>query len=475
MENSCDLGLYGLGTMGRALALNILGRGFRLAAWSRSPERRAEFSASLGGELASPYIPQSLASLLSSLKRPRKLILILPPEAVDQAMVEILPLMEGGDILIDASASHFKDSLCRAALCSAKGLEYVDLGISGSAQDLRNGPVFMAGASPEAWAELAAILEPLAAKDLRGRPGAARLGLPGSGHFVRMAQGSVEYSGLELLAETYHMMRSFVHLSAEEMRTVYSDWNKSELASRLVGRTADILGVREGGGNSLVDLVLDSPGPVEGGAWSAEAVASFGLAVQSPLALLGVSICARNLSALKDERVVASALLGGPKPAATGERPVLLESLRKALLGASLISLVQAFILLRDGGRRGGLDLDLAGVARLWAASPSTGSALLESVEEAYVRDPALSSPFLDSGLKTLLDSALPGLRKVASKALEGGLPMPGLTSALGFYDSYRSTWLPANLIQALRDGLGGHGYERIDRPRGEIFHSEWK
>lgn len=484
MEKRSAVGLYGLETMGQALALKLLDKGISLSAWSRSPGTRSalagavEAARAAGGGLPGLTIPASLEDFLASLERPRKLILLLPPKAVDEVIQAILPQLEEGDILMDASSSHFADSLRRSAQALARGVQYVDLGISASAEDMRQGPVFMAGASPEAWAALAPILVAAAGQDRQGRAAAGRIGPVGCGHFARMAQGSIEYTDLEVLAETYHLMKSFIHLSAEEMRTVYSEWNKTEVSSRLLGLTADILGVREGDGLSLVDLVLDSPGPdsgAPGSAWAAEAVARAGLDFRSPLGLLGVAISARSLQALKDERVMASALLGGPKTAATGERQVLLENLRKALLATNIIALGQAFLLLRAGAKAQDWDLDLAGVARLWAASRSTGSVLLEIVEEAYQRDPGLASPLLDSRVKTLLDSALPGLRKVSGRAVEGGLPLPSFTSALGFYDSYRSTWLPANLIQALRDGLGGVGYERIDRPRGEIFHSEWK
>lgn len=478
MENLSALGLYGLETMGQALALNLLDKGIRLSAWSRSPGTRAALAAAAGGDRPGLSIPSSLEAFLSSLERPRKVLLLIPPKAIDEVLKAVLPQLGEGDILVDASSSHYADSLSRSALASARGVHYIDLGISASAEDMRQGPVFMAGASPEAWSALAPILEAAAGRDRQARPAAARLGPVGCGHFARMAQGSLEYTDLEILAETYHLMKSFIHLSAEEMRTVYSEWNKTEVSSRLLGLTANILGVKEGGGLSLVDLILDSPGPDSGSpgsAWAAEAVARAGLDIRSPLGLLGVAISARSLQALKDERVMASALLGGPKAAATGERQVLLENLRKALLATSVIALGQAFLLLRAGAKSQGWDLDLSGVARLWASSRSTGSALLELVEEAYLRDSGLASPLLDSKVKVLLDSALPGLRKVSSRAVEGGLPLPSFTSALGFYDSYRSTWLPANLIQALRDGLGGVGYERIDRPRGEIFHSEWK
>jgi 6-phosphogluconate dehydrogenase len=329
----------------------------------------------------------------------------------------------------------------------------------------------MPGGDPEAWPLLRPLLEAIAARTKSGEPCAAWMGPGGAGHFVKMVHNAIEYADMELIAETYHLLRGYVRASHDEMRTVFAEWNKTELSSYLVAITADVLGVMDEDGEPLVEKVLDAAGQKGTGAWAAEAALELG----SPAGLLAEAVFARDLSALKDERVGASAVLGGPKAAPTGERHAMIEDLRKALLAAKIVAYAQGFQLLRRASAERGWGLDLASVALVWREGCIIRSAFLERIAEAYRRESGLPNLVVDSYFKALLDQCMPSLRRVTARAVESGAPVPAFSAAVSFYDGYRSTWLPANLLQALRDRFGAHGYERVDRPRGESFHSEWK
>ncbi len=472
MEHASDVGLYGLAVMGRNLALNILDRGFRLCVYNRSPERAEEFLAEHGAAYPGLCRAASAEELVAALARPRRLILMVKAgEAVDEALLQLLPLLAPGDVVLDGGNSHHRDTERRAALAAPRGVHFVGLGVSGGEEGARNGPSLMPGGDPAAWPLVRPLLESIAAKTASGEPCVAWMGPGGAGHFVKMVHNAIEYADMELIAEAYQLLRSYVRASHDEMRTVFAEWNKTELASYLVGITADVFGVMDEDGEPLVEKVLDSAAQKGTGAWAAEAALELG----SPAGLLAEAVFARDLSALKDERMGASAVLGGPKAAPTGERQAMIEDLRRALLAAKIIAYAQGFQLLRRASAEWRWGLDLASVALVWREGCIIRSAFLERIAEAYRREPGLPNLLVDAYFKALLDQCMPALRRVAARAIESGAPAPAFSAAVAFYDGYRSTWLPANLLQALRDRFGAHGYERVDRPRGESFHSEWK
>jgi 6-phosphogluconate dehydrogenase len=304
-----------------------------------------------------------------------------------------------------------------------------------------------------------------------GSPCAAFLGPAGVPRFVRMVHNSLAGADAEFVAETYHLLRSSLRMSHDEMRMVFSEWNRTELASYVLGITADVLGVRDEDGEALVEKVLDSAGQDLAGLQAAQAALELGC----PAGLFADAAFARNLSALKDERVGASAVLGSAKAAATGERQAMIEDLRRALLAARIIGYSEGFFLLRRASEAYGWSLDLGRIAHAWREGCFVSASILDSIAEAYKRESGLASLLLDSRLKSALDASLPALRKTAARAIEQGIPVPGFASAISFFDGYRSTWLPASLIAAIKDRAASSGYERIDRPRGESFHSDWK
>ncbi len=472
MEAASDVGLYGLAVMGRNLALNILDRGFGLTVYNRSPERVAAFMAEHGAAYPRLAAAASEREFVASLAAPRRILLMVKAgEPVDEAMESLLPLLVAGDILMDGGNSNYRDTERRLLRAAEKGVRFVGLGVSGGEEGARRGPSLMPGGDPEAWPVIKPFLEAIAAKVPSGAPCADWMGRGGSGHFVKMVHNAIEYADMELIAETYHLLRGYLKTSHDEMRTVFAEWNKGDLSSYLVGITADVLGVMDEDGEPLVEKVLDSAGQKGTGAWAAAAALELG----APVGLLAEAVFARDLSALKDERVGASAVLGGPKAAPTGERHAMIEDLRKALLAAKIVAYAEGFLLLRRASVEYRWDLDLSRVALVWREGCIIRSAFLDHIAEAYRREVALPSLLLDAHFKALLDQCMPSLRKVTARAIESGAPVPAFAAAISFYDGYRSTWLPANLLQALRDRFGAHGYERVDRPRGETFHSEWK
>lgn len=472
MDENSDVGLYGLAVMGRNLALNILDRGYSLSVYNRSPDKCVDFMAAEGPSHSGLKTAASEAAFVASLSLPRRLILMVkagPP--VDEALDRLLELLEPGDIVLDGGNSYYKDTERREERCASRGVRFIGLGVSGGEEGARRGPSLMAGGDSEAWEAVKPLLESIAAVADDGRPCAAWLGRGGSGHFVKMVHNAIEYADMELISESYSILLSSLHMSHDEMRTVFSEWNKTELSSYLIGITADILGVRDEDGEPLVEKVLDSAAQKGTGAWASGAALELGV----PAGLLAEAVFARDLSALKDERVSASAVLSGPKAASTGERLAMVEDLRRALLAAKVIAYAEGFQLLSAASARYDWKLDLPAVARVWRAGCIIRSGFLDRIAEAFRREASLTSLLLDSYFKSVLDQCLPSLRKVTVRAIEQGRPVPAFAAALSYYDGYRSTWLPANLVQAQRDRFGAHGYERVDRPRGESFHSDWK
>lgn len=470
MDTSSDVGLYGLSVMGRNLALNFLDRGLALSVFDQGPGADA-WSRGLPSE-GQLRCESTEAAFVAGLQRPRRVILAPPAgDAVAGTIARLGALLEPGDLVVDAGDSPWRDCALAAELCAARGIQYVGTGACGGPEGARSGLSVAADGDEAAWRAVEPLLSAVAARRSDGSPCAAHVGPAGSARFVQMAHNAIAGADAELVAETYHLLRASLRLSHDEMRTVFSEWNRSELSGAMISMTADVLGVRDEDGEALVEKVLDSARQERTSRWAAEAALELG----TPAALLADAVLWRDLSRLKDERVGASAVLGGPKTAATGERQAMIEELRKALLAARVIAYAEGFLLLRQASVRYGWNLDLGIVARTWREGCYVSSSLLDQVAEAYKRDEGLACLLIDSRIKSVLDGALPSLRRTAARSIEQGLPVPAMVSAVSFFDGYRSTWLPASLVEAIRDRAASTGYERVDRPRGESFHSDWR
>jgi 6-phosphogluconate dehydrogenase len=470
LDKQADIGLIGLAVMGQNLVLNIESRGFPVAVYNRTPGRTETF---MGAKAAGKNITAvySLRDLVAVLSKPRKVMLMVKAgQAVDDLIDDLIPLLDAGDMLIDGGNSHFADTERRTRQAQSRGLLYVGTGVSGGEEGALKGPSIMPGGSPAAWEPIRPILTAIAAKAPDGSPCCAWVGRGGAGHFVKMVHNGIEYGDMQLICEAYQVMRVLLGMTPDEIHAVFSRWNQGELASYLVEITADILTVRDRDGAPLVDKILDSAGQKGTGKWTVSAALDLGV----PLPLTAESLFARYLSSLKDERVAASSRLGGPRSTFHGDRQAFADDLEQALYAAKIISYAQGFALLRAAAAQYDWALDFGQVALLWRAGCIIRSAFLDKIAAAFRGDAQLPSLILDPFFKDHIRRAQPGWRRVAAAAITHGIPVPALTAALCFYDGYRSHTLPANLLQAQRDYFGAHTYERVDRPKGESFHTDW-
>ncbi|MBP5559303.1 MAG: decarboxylating NADP(+)-dependent phosphogluconate dehydrogenase [Bacteroidales bacterium] len=469
MKELSDIGLIGLGVMGRSLALNMENKGFQVSVYNYIPEVTTAFMKECGEgkDICDTY---SYTSLAASLKAPRKLFLMVTAgAAVDQVLDELLPVLHKGDIIIDGGNSHFQDTARRAKRVEEAGLLYVGTGVSGGEEGALKGPSMMPGGSPAAWPEVKPIFKKISAKAPDGTPCCDWIGPGGSGHFVKMVHNGIEYGDIQLICECYQIMRDGLGLGNDEMHDIFADWNRTELDSYLIGITADILSKKDDDGHYILDLILDTAGQKGTGKWTVEAALDLGV----PLPMIGEAVFARCVSALREERVAAAQILSGPPP----DSPDTREStghLREALLAAKIISYAQGFSLLNAAASEYSWPLDYGRIAGLWRGGCIIRSVFLDRIKEAYDRNPKLDNIMLDKYFSAILNSAQGSLRAVVSQAALRGIPVPALSSALSYYDSFRCQRLGANLLQAQRDLFGAHTYERIDRPRGEFFHSLW-
>jgi 6-phosphogluconate dehydrogenase len=471
MKHMGDIGLIGLGVMGRNLALNMNDRGIRVVAYNRTASTQNEF---LGGPAKGTLVmgARSPKNLVSRLSRPRRVMLMVRAgKPVDDAIRRLLPLLQPGDIVIDGGNSHFRDTARRAEELERKGLLYVGAGISGGEEGARGGPSIMPGGSPGAWPHVKDLFRSIAAKAADGSPCCEWMGAGGSGHYVKMVHNGIEYGEMQAVGEAYQGMLEGLRLSHPEMSGVFSRWNRGELASYLIGITAEILAVRGRAGGALVEEILDVTRQNQTGAWAAAS----SLELSVPFTTVAESIHARFLSALKEDREKASVVLKYPAPRWAGDRRRHMAGIRSALLGSRIICYTQGFMLLREASREYGWNLDFAEIARIWRNGCIIRCVMLERMKEAFEHDPELRSLLLDPYFRNILQRNQKPWRRVVEHSIRAGIPVPLFSSAIAFYDGYRRARLPANLLQAQRDYFGAHGYERTDRPRGEFFHTEWK
>jgi len=470
MNKLSDIGLIGLAVMGENLVLNMESKGFQVTVFNRTVQKVDDF---LAGRAKGKKITgaHTIEELVKSLKRPRKImIMVKAGSAVDDTINLLIPYLEKGDIIIDGGNTHFPDTNRRTAMVESKGLLYIGTGVSGGEEGALLGPSIMPGGSKAAWPEVKPIFQAIAAKVEDGSPCCDWVGENGAGHFVKMVHNGIEYGDMQLICEAYQVMRDLLHMSADEMHDVFTEWNKGELDSYLIEITRDILAYKDADGKPLVDKILDTAGQKGTGKWTAIAALDSGI----PLTLIGEAVFARCLSAVKEERVKASKILHGPKAEFKGDKVKFINDLKDALYASKIVSYAQGYSLMEATAKEFGWKLNYGGIALMWRGGCIIRSAFLGKIKEAFDNNPLISNLLLDPFFKEIVERAQKGWRNVVSTAVSQGIPMPAISSALGYFDGYRCERLPANLLQAQRDYFGAHTYERTDKPRGEFFHTNW-
>jgi 6-phosphogluconate dehydrogenase len=469
-QGTADLGLIGLAVMGQNLVLNMNDHGFTIAVFNRTVSKVDDF---IHGEAKGTKIIgcHSIEEFVAALRRPRRVMMLVKAgAAVDELIEVVLPHLETGDIIIDGGNSHFPDTIRRTKHVESKGLLYVGTGVSGGEEGARRGPSIMPGGSPAAWPHVRPIFQAVSAKT-NGEPCCDWVGSDGAGHYVKMVHNGIEYGDMQLICEAYQLMKDALGLDAPQMHQTFAEWNKGRLDSYLIEITRDILGFTDTDGRPMVDKILDTAGQKGTGKWTSEAALDQGI----PLTMVTEAVLARSLSAIKDERMAASQVLTGPAPQLVdGDKQAFLKDLEAAVYAAKIISYAQGYMLLRSAAEEYKWDLKYGEIALMWRGGCIIRSAFLGKIKEAFDKNPRLTNLLLDPYFKDQIDGAQDGWRRVVAKAVQLGIPVPCMTSALAFFDGYRRARLPANLLQAQRDYFGAHTYERIDQPRGKFFHTNW-
>ncbi|EIL86441.1 NADP-dependent phosphogluconate dehydrogenase [Bacillus altitudinis] len=463
-----QIGVVGLAVMGKNLALNIESRGFSVSVYNRSSSKTEEFlQESQGKNVVGTY---SIEEFVQSLETPRKILLMVKAGAATDATIQsLLPHLEKGDILIDGGNTYYKDTQRRNQELAESGIHFIGTGVSGGEEGALKGPSIMPGGQKEAHELVKPILEAISAK-VDGEPCTTYIGPDGAGHYVKMVHNGIEYGDMQLISESYFILKHVAGLSAGELHEVFSEWNKGELDSYLIEITADIFTkVDEETNQPLVDVILDKAGQKGTGKWTSQSSLDLGV----PLPIITESVFARFISAMKDERVEASQLIQGPEPTQSAEdKQALIEAVRKALFMSKICSYAQGFAQMKAASEEYNWDLKYGEIAMIFRGGCIIRAAFLQQIKEAYDRNPELKNLLLDPYFKDIVESYQSSLRKVISLAVEQGVPVPSFSSALAYFDSYRTAVLPANLIQAQRDYFGAHTYERTDKEG--VFHTEW-
>lgn len=469
MENLADIGLIGLAVMGENLVLNMESNGYTVAVYNRTTEKVDHFVNGRGR--GKKFIAtHTIAEFCRAIRRPRKVMMLVKAgPAVDDLIEQLLPHLEAGDVIIDGGNTHFPDTIRRTKYVESKGLFYIGTGVSGGEEGALNGPSMMPGGSTAAWPLVKPIFQSICAK-ADGMPCCDWVGEDGAGHFVKMVHNGIEYGDMQLICETYQIMKDLLGMSNAEMHDVFAKWNEGDLDSYLIEITRDILAYRDDTGAYTLDYILDAAGQKGTGKWTAIAALDEGV----PLTLITEAVFARSLSAMKEERVAASAELSGPKKTFAGDRAAFLSDLHDALYAAKIVSYAQGYALMRQAAHTYGWNLNNGGIALMWRGGCIIRSVFLGKIKEAFDRMPNLTNLLLDPFFKEKVLTAQSGWRSVVASAVTNGIPVPSMSAALSYFDGYRTERLPANLLQAQRDFFGAHTYERVDRERGTFFHTNW-
>ncbi|UCD50690.1 MAG: decarboxylating NADP(+)-dependent phosphogluconate dehydrogenase [Phycisphaerales bacterium] len=465
-----DIGVVGLAVMGENLILNMESKGFTVACFNRTVSKVDNF---INGRAQGKNIIgcHSIEELAANLKAPRKVMLMVKAgQAVDAFIDQVLPHLEDGDIIIDGGNSHFPDTVRRTEYVESKGKLYIGTGVSGGEEGALLGPSMMPGGSPKAWPAVKDIFQSICAKTDSGEPCCDWVGENGAGHFVKMVHNGIEYGDMQMICETYQMMKEGLGMTNQEMHAAFAEWYEGELNSYLIEITRDILDYQDEDGNEVIDLILDTAGQKGTGKWTGIEALNLG----QPLTLIGEAVFARCLSALKEERVTASKILSGPKPQFQGDKQAFINDLRHALYAAKIVSYAQGYQLMRAAAAEYNWNLNYGGIALMWRGGCIIRSVFLGKIKEAFDQEPDLTNLLLTPFFKEAVEKAQDSWRRVVTAAVEMGIPVPAISTALAYYDGYRNARLPANLLQAQRDYFGAHTYERVDKPRGEFFHTNW-
>ncbi len=476
MQTQADIALIGLAVMGQNLILNMNDHGYTVVAYNRTTEKVDHF---LANEAKGTKVlgAHSIAEMVSQLKNPRRVMMLVKAgKPVDELIEQLLPHLAPGDIIIDGGNSLFEDTIRRTKYVENKGLLYIGTGVSGGEEGARRGPSIMPGGSPAAWPHVKDIFQAVSAKVDGGVPCCDWVGENGAGHYVKMVHNGIEYGDMQLICEAYNIMKNGLGMSADEMHEVFAGWNKGDLDSYLIEITRDILGVKDTDGTALVDKILDTAGQKGTGKWTVVSSQDLGI----PITLIAEAVYSRCVSALKDERVKAARKLKGPRPALTSiaakpdKKKQFINDIRDALYASKIISYAQGYMLMRAAAAEHKWNLNYGGIALMWRGGCIIRSVFLGKIKDAYETNPKLANLLLDDYFRGEIKRCQKGWRNIVATAAKKGIPAPAFGTALAFYDQYRSAVLPANLLQAQRDYFGAHTYERVDKPRGEFFHTNW-
>ena len=466
-----DIGLIGLAVMGENLVLNMEDHGFSVAVFNRTTSKVDNF---IQGRAKDKNIKgcYSIEELVQSLKRPRKVMLLVKAgKPVDDFIEMIMPYLEKGDIIIDGGNSHFPDSIRRTKYVEEKGFLFIGTGVSGGEEGALKGPSIMPGGSKEAWSHVEPIFKSIAAKVADGTPCCEWVGNDGAGHFVKMVHNGIEYGDMQMICESYWIMKNVLEMTTEEIEPVFIEWNEGELDSYLIEITRDIMGKKDDEtGKAMLDVILDTAGQKGTGKWTSQAALDLGIPAQT----VAEAVFARTMSAIKDERVFASKSLNGPQPTFSGDKKEFVAKIQRALYASKICSYAQGYQLMRAAAEEYKWDLNYGDIALMWREGCIIRAQFLGKIKEAFNKNPDLQNLLLDDYFKEVIENSQNAWREVVASAVTNGIPVPAFSSALAYYDGYRSAVLPANLLQAQRDYFGAHTYERVDKPRGEFFHTNW-
>jgi 6-phosphogluconate dehydrogenase len=470
-DATCDIGLIGLAVMGQNLVLNMNDHGFKVAVFNRTVSKVDDFLAheAKGTQVVGAH---SIEELIGLLKRPRRVMLMVKAgDTVDQMIDHLLPHLEPGDIVIDGGNSLYTDSNRRTKDLAAKGILFIGTGVSGGEEGARRGPSIMPGGNAAAWPHVKPIFQAIAAKVEDGTPCCDWVGEDGAGHYVKMVHNGIEYGDMQLICEAYDLLKHGLDLTADELAKVFADWNTGELDSYLIEISSHIFAKKDDDGAPLVDKILDTAGQKGTGKWTVISALDTG----QPVTLIGESVFARCLSALKEERVAAAKILAGPADKIdVGDRATFIEDVRRALYCSKIVSYAQGYMLLRAAAKENGWNLNMGGIALMWRGGCIIRSRFLGKIKEAFDKNSAITNLLLDSFFTDAVTRYQASWRKALGHAIAMGVPTPAFSTALAFFDGYRAGRLPANLLQAQRDYFGAHTYERVDQPRGQFSHTNW-